>query len=643
MDPPEYCNPEFQRIECRSLPPGWYTVVSYGRGPNYDNNFDFIEANGYSHTYGCGAGAQGLFSIDYGSQISIQLDTTASPGPFYYKPSLAYVPASIISYDNIGGIDYPTPFTEYVLGEEYFKDSTYQSVVNNEIYVCENEPPLDKVAYYVFTTDDNYFLRIRNIRGFRKLLYNLDVTTSDSLQLLTAQPVVPCSVGFNDFEVCSLPAGTYSLLVFADTLQDCVHATPIIDVSPIEYSRFDFADHAYDFDLVPSDGTFHAGRVGDVHPTNPNLSPSNDFFYCTTGAFPSDPAIGCIGTFTDSIYGAVTEPVYYTAEEEYYNSAIQLTEQEILRRNLWYTFVVQGNGTATIDVRNLSADAYSYTFHVYSTPLSGSIPWSTITGSSPNLVDSTTTDGLILQAHNIYWGNCGRSGTIDFNVQGDPCDSTTRRRFYIVVDRFHPRDFDYPYELFEALNGQIDVRIRWNRAPVAEYPGDECLDAVATQSVSTGIFPACTIIDCHTNVDPFWDLPENLDCMEGPVGRSSTWYKFNYNGPDVVDVGFQPEISGLSNYGLPGDIDYRIFYGNTCQTLIAGAECAQSSYISNTIACVDSTTGDFYVEVSYPENASGTLCFNFTVNLNTNPNCIPFNPAAVEAYFQYEQVCTLDT
>lgn len=636
MDPPEFCSSLFQRIECESLPPGWYTIVSYGYGQGYDNNYDFRESAYHAGYNGCGAQPTGLASMNYGSLITIQLDTTASPGPYYYRPGLACVSPTTITYTNVLTPDFPSPFTEYVLCNEYFKDSTYQSVVNDEIFVCENEPPLDKVAYYVFTTDDDYFLRIRNIRGFRKLLYELDVTTNDSLQLLTAQPVIPCSVGFNDFEVCSLPAGTYSLLVFADTLQDCINAMPIIDVSPVDYSRFDFAERAYDFDLVPSDGTFHDGRVGDVHPTNPNLSPSNDFFYCTTGAFPSDPAMGCIGTYTDSIYGAVSEPVYYTDEP--------LFEQEILRRNLWYTFVVQGNGTATVEVRNLSADEYANTFHVYSTDVSGEVPWSTITGSSPTLIDSTLTDGLILQAHNVYWGNCGRAGAIDFNVQGDPCDSLTKRRFYIVVDRFHPRDFNpVPPELFEALNGQIDVRIRWNRLPVADYPGDECSDAVATQSTTTGVFPVCTIIDCHTNVDPFWDLPENIDCMEGPGGRSSTWYKFNYNGPDVVDVGFQPDLSGLANYGLPGDIDYRVFYGNSCPTLIAGTECAQSSYISNTIACVDSTTGDFYVEVSYPENATGSLCFNFSVALNTNPNCIPFNPAAVEAYFQYDQVCTLDT
>jgi hypothetical protein len=312
---PEYCNSSFQRVECESLAPGWYTVVSYGFGQGYENNFDFRESalnGGYN---GCGSQPTGLASMNYGSLISIQLDTTASPGPYYYRPGIACVAPNTITYTNVLTADFPSPFTEYVLCDEYFKDSTYQSVVNDEIFVCENEPPLDKVAYYVFTTDDDYFLRIRNISGFRRLLYELDVTTNDSLQLLTAQPVVPCSVGFDDFEICSLPPGTYSLLVFADTTQDCIHATPILDVSPINYSRFDFADHAYDFDLVPSDGVFHNGRVGDVHPTNPNLSPSNDFFYCTTGAFPSDPAIGCIGTQTDSIYGAANEPVYYTGEQ----------------------------------------------------------------------------------------------------------------------------------------------------------------------------------------------------------------------------------------------------------------------------------------------------------------------------------------
>lgn len=633
MDPIEYCQGGFERVECRSLPPGWYTVVSYGRGPNYDNNFEFTQANGYTRTLGCGPSAEGLYSINYGSQITIQLDTTSSPGPFYYRPGLSCVAPSTISYVNLQSADYPSPFTEYVLCDEYFKDSVYQSLVNGEIFVCADDPILNKVAYYTFTTDDEYFLRIRNLGAYRTLLYELDVTTNDSLLLQTEVPVVPCEVGSNDIEICSLGPGTYSLLVFADTAQKCVHAQPIIDVSPINYSRFDFASHAYDFDEIPSDGVFHAGRIGDVHPTNPNLSPSNDFFYCTTGASPSDPVLGCNGVHSDSIYNASNNPIYYTAP--------QLSESELLRRNLWYTFVVRGNGTASVDVRNLSNDAYGYTFHVYSTDLSGEVSWSQVLSANPILVDSTITSGLALVTHNVYWWCDGRAGTINFNVQGDPCDSLTKRRFYIVVDRFHPRD--YNPEHFEALNGQIDVRLLWSRTPVADYPGDECVDAVAAQSMAVGIYPACTIIDCHTMVDPFWDLPQNVDCLQGPVARSSTWYKFTYDGPDVVDVGFQPDISGLSNYGLPADIDYRIFYGKSCPTMLAGAECAQSSYISNSIACVDSTTGDFYVEVTYPDGASGTLCFNFSVTLNTNPNCIPFNPTAVDAFFIFDQVCTLDT
>ena len=133
MRPTEYCQSLFERIECEALPPGWYTIVSYGFGQGYENNFDFRESAINAGYNGCGNVPTGLASMNYGSQITIQLDTIASPGPFYYKPSLAYVPPSIISYDNIGGIDYPTPFTEYELGEEYFKDSIYESVVNGEI------------------------------------------------------------------------------------------------------------------------------------------------------------------------------------------------------------------------------------------------------------------------------------------------------------------------------------------------------------------------------------------------------------------------------------------------------------------------------------------------------------------------------
>ncbi|MBK6755688.1 MAG: hypothetical protein IPG69_19365 [Flavobacteriales bacterium] len=55
------------------------------------------------------------------------------------------------------------------------------------------------------------------------------------------------------------------------------------------YSQYDFADHAYDFGMMPPDGVFHDGFPGDVNLVYPGAMPSGDMIYCTTGAFDTDP------------------------------------------------------------------------------------------------------------------------------------------------------------------------------------------------------------------------------------------------------------------------------------------------------------------------------------------------------------------
>jgi len=627
--PQESCLSSFQRVECQTFPQGWYTVVSYGFGPNYDNNLGFHETYQNGNYTSCDIMNSAIYDIDLTTRITITVDTTPSPGPFYYYPSLACELPGPATYVNVATSDNPSPYTEYPLCAEYFKSRTEPRLSDGTFQNCVGS---DKVAFYVFTTDDEYYVRIRNINAFRKLLYNLDVRTADSLLLGTTSPVVTCSVGFNDVEVCRLPPGTYTLMVLASPAQVCVPCSPILDVSPVAYSRFDHASATYDFGIIPADNTMHYGKIGDAHPTNPALSPSTDSFYCTTGANQSDPWFDCINNNLGEVYPDTVNSIYYQDPSEW--------ESELIRRNLWYSFAVRGKGNATVEVRSLNGPGYGYSFAIFSSDVEGWMNFSDVQTSG--FLDSTSTTGLALIADNTpYNWNCDKSSQSGFTINGNPClEDTVTRRYYVLVERHHP--FDYGGN-FDALNGQIDVGIRWSPIETPDYPGDECELASAATGAASGVYNVQTPVNCQTMQDPYWDLPENLACLAGPNGYKSTWFKFSYEGDDVVDVGFQPLITGLSNYGLPSAINYRLFYGRTCSTMIAGQECAESSFISNTIACVDSSTGHFYVEVVYPSSATGQIGFSFTVSANTNPNCIPFNPTVVDAFFIYSQICSLDT
>ncbi|MBK6755690.1 MAG: hypothetical protein IPG69_19375 [Flavobacteriales bacterium] len=60
------------------MPAGWYTVVAYGRGPNYTNNLAFRETSPY--------GYQNDSDIGNDHRIIVTADTSITPGPLYNRP-----------------------------------------------------------------------------------------------------------------------------------------------------------------------------------------------------------------------------------------------------------------------------------------------------------------------------------------------------------------------------------------------------------------------------------------------------------------------------------------------------------------------------------------------------------------------------
>src|SRR4029077_3340543 len=106
-----------------------------------------------------------------------------------------------------------------------------------------------------------------------------------------------------------------------------------------------------------------------VNPLDPGRAPSNDFFYCTTGARPGDPADAvCQQEYNSNIYNGNINNYLYPAPNA--SGASYL----IPRRNLWYTFVLNQGGNVRVKVSNKTIDKQSqYRFAIYKSDVDGAL------------------------------------------------------------------------------------------------------------------------------------------------------------------------------------------------------------------------------------------------------------------------------
>ncbi|MBX7202957.1 MAG: gliding motility-associated C-terminal domain-containing protein [Bacteroidia bacterium] len=1082
-------NGSFATPTCNLMPAGWYTIVSYGSGQDYANSRDPYNAGN---------------SLNQPTRITVTIDTTVTPGPLFNRPYKACVGNNdqTIFLNNAGTDAISARGKSYTLCTENFRQPKDTPFSSHPIIGCANTV---RTSYFVFKIGEEMNVRISGTGAFKREVYPLDVRI-DSMLFPSTSPLIPCSNTTGTLVVCRLQPGAYTLVVYAEDAQDCHSVTPVIQVDSVGISRFDYAATAYDFGLIAPADTFQTGKIGDVHPIDPSLQPSNDFYFCTTGSAPSDPAINCSGSNYPPVYPDQTNNVY--------------TINGAVRRNLWYSFVIQGKGDVSVRVRNLTSlydgtrtaippfaiyrsDAdgnpdlptllstgeldstlasgltfindnlpewplppclaqpvtgfsfksdqcvadtikrryfvlvdlnegqtlpvmqidvqvkfkplpifgssatydfysnanqvgYNETAPPYNTnPVAPNLThqgeWSDLSCATADTSDEAYNLGCTLEKKTVWYKiNIGQRGVLRYRLEGrdslpgsqirsvllrqaiagdsilgthltvipptftslpdtalwqnfclgageyyllistcDQNDTTVLRplfyfepdagytpydhvstanqvgfnqvgppyntspitantehngawgdltcatndnadkdynlgctntkktlwykvkidrrglfkyrldrvgipmtalytqvfrqitpgdtllgsgmeyipagftsasasgtwfnyclpagEYYIIISTCSPQDtsivrpvvfFDnspgvVPYDYYSTaneigsgqqsppypgnslpLNTQVTgawgdltcattdaadlnyntgclstkkslwykfvsgeqsvVRIRLEKSgggtagagirlfsqnnaadsvlstgfteipylsivnkdgfdwlsfcipagtyfvhiatcspgetsivrPVLvseAYAGDDCAYAIATEANSSGVYNAQTLIYCNTIGGSFGEDGSNMGCLPGPAGYYSTWFRFEYTGSDVVDVLFQLNLSNLSNYGNSGNVRYRLFYGSSCSTMIVGQECANNAFINNSISCINSNMGAFYIQVVYPNTAVGTLAFRYTVTTNTDINCSPFNPFLINADFLYRPSCDGDS
>jgi gliding motility-associated-like protein len=505
---------------CTPLDSGWYTVVSYGIGPTFDNPFQAL--NGYGG-YGSYVGYQDRFSITI---------TITCRGPEFNRPYKASIDTTtnqpyLVQWGN--RIDhtpaYPHTDTTYILQEEFFNCTLDTPFAAHPVNACASD--VNRVAYYVFRTTQDAYVQI-DTKGYYGVLFDRDVRT-DSLLFPGLTPVQPCLSSSGHIQICKMRPGNYTLVIFAKDANSCASVQPTIYIDKIGYSRFDFAKSAYDFGVVAPDSVYHYGKTGDVNPLDATRKPSNDFFYCTTGAFSSDP--------TESACDAVNNNIYKSGTNvRLWDSSFLPSYAANSRRNLWYTFVVNQGGYVRVKVENKTiGKGFQYRFAIYRSNVNAGLPFSTI--QSTGQVDSTTAQGLTYITHNESYNYCFNApGEISF--YRDPCNASTDR-YYIVVDNPNAYPFDFPGM---KPNSQVEVSVLVDsvtlvRPKFDHYYQANNLGAINSATVTRG---AVDNYSCATRDAPD---PEYITASYAP---KTIWYKFStaLSG----DVRYRIVVNGAVKY-----------------------------------------------------------------------------------------------
>ena len=487
---------------CTFLPAGWYTVVSYGTGPSYDSTTRLVNVAGRYNSH-----------VGYKDEFTITI-TPACPGPKYNRPYKASIntvtsqPHLIQWANNRPGSTpaYPRTDTTYTLPTESFNCTLDTPFASHPIKTCE--AAANRVVYYVFKTTEVCFLQI-NTGGYFATIYNKDVR-SDSMQFANAVPIQTCNNRAGFIQFCFFQPGTYTLVVFAKDANSCSSVTPRIYIDQIGYSRFDYAASAYDFDVVSPDNTYHFGKVGDVNPLNSGRKPSNDFFYCTTGAFTTDPG--------NAVCNAKVNPNVYNngPNKPLYDSAFPASN-DIARRNLWYTFVAADAGTVRVRVENKTIGrSLQPRFAVYRSNVAGTLPFSAVKANGE--IDSTVAQGLTYIGTNlINFPYYCFSTPNNISFYRDPCTSIPSR-YYVLVENVNGN----PTEVGGQLpNTQVEVSVLIDSINLILPKFDHYYQASNIGTVGVGTFTGATDnYSCASRdaPDPVYNNYNNC--------QKTLWYNF---------------------------------------------------------------------------------------------------------------------
>ena len=605
------CFVQYGTQSCSTLQAGWYSVISYGIGPNYQNQYDSV----LQYPYGG--------YIGFSDRIEIEVIPQCD-GPRFNRPfKAAYDTATgqpfLIEWGPNAGhtAAYPNTGRVYNLYEEIFACAVDTPFSRHPILACDGN--FVKVAYYIFRLTQESYVQILT-GGFTAEVFQGNIKT-DSASFRNKIPIQPCDNVNGNIQICKMQPGIYTLAVFDGPGVDCHHLQPVIYIDKVGYSRFDHARNAYDFGIIPPDGISHLGKVGDVNPLDSSRAPSNDFFYCTTGARATDPGNDNCATFlTPRIYNMGNNNFLFP--DTSLGVSIDTHEPQppnypIARRNLWYSFVIKQGGNVRVKVQGKTPGRSDlYRFSLFRSDTNGLVPFTSL--SSTGRVDSTVDMGLQFIGNNDYIYNyCGISGD-EVSFFRDPCNAVPERYYILVTNRAN-------------INSQIEVSIMFDSvSPVV--PGDYCANAVPLYLSNSSSGAATLTVNCHTIGTDYGEFNDILTC---PIGAprddyKSSWFKIVVSGVDTIDL---TTIIVNNTNALSADIKYRLMIGD-CGAM-QERSCVQDALTEDTYRCIP--PGEYYLQVFVPtfrsgQRVTGQIELNITAVPHQN-TCAPSTGCLATANF----------
>ena len=512
---------------CIPFDTGWYTVVCYGSG----------DAIYEGPTYLIGT---------YLYLNNITISKVPQRETKYNRPHKAYY-AGITDYGpNAGTSTYPDNSRIYT-----FDADTFSCVVDTPFsaHPLDPCPPnYNRVSYFTFTLTKESFVSIYNIStSMVSRVYPFDVRT-DSVLMMSVPPIQPCISRKNissydrsywtwtgKIDICRLQPGTHTLVVFGNNSHINATVKPIMYVDSIPISRFDHAANAYDFDLVPGDSLVYYGKVGDVNPIDTARHPSDDFISCLTGARLSDP--GLVGNPHKLCwkglhpYDSSSSILYPITENESVYDTLGTTNRPV-RRNIWYTFVVEGPGKVYVSVNNRTPGKSTYVlpFAIYKSDVDGELSFSEIKANGE--IDSTLASGLTYIKNNSTFDSYGCAGnlqTISFSINS--CEPLAKRRYYVVVDE----------HVGVMVSNQLDISVKFESVPIIPLRYDHYSEANVINGLNESDPP---YTDIALGVGTYSGYPASFACAtkaptdQNTCGTRTLWYKFTSDVSGKIRINY---------------------------------------------------------------------------------------------------------
>ncbi len=510
--------------DCDGLVEGWYTIVTYGDGPTFTNPLG-INTDQFHYSF-----------LGQATTVNIAI-TPACPSPKNNRPYKASVNAAGQPH-NVDWTEQPTHTAAYPvrsttinLPSDYFDCTNDTPFATHPILACNPSATgvnkISKVSYHVWQITKPAYIQITFPAGMWGIVFDFDVRTADSLKLTTATPIQACMERNGAIQLCKMQPGVYTLAIFGRENMICNTITPTFYIDEIGYSRFDHANNAYDFGTLIPDKQYRNGKPGDVNPLNGGRAPSNDFFYCTTGAQERDPSnAACYSKYNPEILNPANNVALYP------NIASLPATWEIARRNLWYTFTIDDPGRVFIKVENKTpGKMHQYNFAVYRSDVDGSLDFDQVKAAGE--VDSTIAQGLTYLGNNLTGYYC--YATPEISIYNDPC-TFKPTRYYVLVENRNP----YAAANIHAMNpnSQVEVSLRLDSVQVIKPKFDFYSGAAEMGTLGVGKFTGET--------DNFTCATRNLpDPVNGTLNacQKTLWYKFTTT--------------------VTGNIRYRVSYNTT--------------------------------------------------------------------------------